>query len=197
MLYIIGTPCCPYPDTPSGRKRFASAAIALVEHLERVHRGCDPRQKKPNASNGVLEVAPFLADVFALAEISSWERANQLQYLHGDAPSFHDAASEIREKLLTSPEQYLISGPGTTPLHERVNQLRNRSFRFSIEFAATFVVGQVDEEALLDCLVDLLWANRHSSEASLSSKALTQLQKLSKKHSKINDGDIHFSLTST
>jgi hypothetical protein len=105
--------------------------------------------------------AGFLLELGAVLELGLWERQGVRPYLTADLPSYREAADELGARASKGPVEFEV--PGSVRLWPQVLRVWLEQFAWDGPEAlgADLLVGQVDEDALVDVLAEFLWQHRH------------------------------------
>ncbi len=135
-------------------------AYLVAAYLQQV----DPLLKRdgyPSGANGLP--AGFLLELGAVLMLGHWNRKGLLAFLPADVPAYADVVGELNRraiivhfKLLDSIASHLV---------RQVQQLWLERFAWEapnlLPADADFVLGDVDEDLLVEAVAQLLWTNRH------------------------------------
>jgi len=118
--------------------------------------------------------ADVLLDLGALLQLQTWLRDGLCEFLPAGTPSFEDAQRAFVRQI-----HDVVAGKCrfVSQLYLVVLGVWMRSVAWDgqLELKADFVVGEVDEDALLDAVAELIWAHRHD-RIDGSSKTTTVVQ---------------------
>ena len=113
----------------------------------------------PTGSQG-LPVG-YLLELGALCQLRLWEDEGLTSLLPSDLPSSQQAIADILRRLTEAPQQFRDTS--SCRLGHRVLQVVMEQFAWAGPnlLEADVVVGDVDEDALVESLAQLLWEHRH------------------------------------
>jgi hypothetical protein len=117
---------------------------------------------------GLLPTKPYcvpgmyLLELAAVLELGMWERQGLRQFLDTDLPTFDEAAAELARRANLGPDEF--RGPDAAPLNQRVLKvwLENFAWNPGELSAPSLLVGQIDEDCLVDTLAEFIWNNRNN-----------------------------------
>jgi hypothetical protein len=149
---------------------FHPAVIAAVrENAERqacmvaeLLHALDPRLKEAGLSSGAAGLpAGFLLELGAICQLVIWENEGLRSVLAADVPSADEAILELNREAAEAPDQF--QSPMNRRLGARVMQVWLERFSWAAPdlLQADVVVGEVDEDALVEALAQLLMDHRH------------------------------------
>ena len=102
----------------------------------------------------------FLLELAAALQLRQWETQGVLNPLDGDLPSWREAADELFARAAERPEEFLT--PTTPSLLHRVLKVWVERFAWEAPdlLQAELVLGDLDEDGVVDALAELLWTHR-------------------------------------
>jgi hypothetical protein len=155
MLYILAEPPV-VRTTKADQDRFVASAIAVVERTERWLAESDWLHQ-PTEVEDVLRLANFVADLHACIQLWLWEKSGEVRHLSQGLPTFADAIVNLKNRIVAKPKWFLQIGPSSSELFELVAGVRARDYRFSPELGGVFLVAELDEDALVEALSQLIF----------------------------------------
>lgn len=102
----------------------------------------------------------FLMELGAIGQLSLWEHQGLRDLLPPEIPTVAEATAELYRRASAVPEEFqLLSGATLAP---RVRQvyLEHICWAAPEMLTANIVVGETDEDALVEAVARLLWHNR-------------------------------------
>ena len=105
--------------------------------------------------------AGFLLELSAVIELGLWERHGLRRHLNTDLPTFRQAAAALGARALKGPAEF--DGPDAAPLSGRVLQVWVEHFAWDGPelIGADVVVGDFDDDEVVDVLAEFIWTHRH------------------------------------
>ena len=147
---------------------LTAAIIRNAELAATVTAACvhnwDARFKQGGFADGAQNLpAAFLMELGAIGQIRLWELEGLRDFLPSDLPTYGEAVAELSRRALTAPQEFqTLAGARLSP---RVMQVWLESFSWAAPslLQADVVLGEVDEDALVDAVAHLLWTHRHDA----------------------------------
>jgi hypothetical protein len=104
--------------------------------------------------------ADTLLDLGALLLLATWDRSGVNRFLPADTPSFDDASRAFQQRL---DDAAVGKFEKNDHLHQEVFKawLTSVAWEGPVELQADFAVGEIDEDALVDAIAELIWPHRH------------------------------------
>jgi hypothetical protein len=155
MLYIIDEPRV-VRTTKADQEHFVASALAVVERTERWLAGGE-RIHQPTEAEDVLRLANFSADLFACIQLWQWESSGEARYLSQSLPSFVDAIAALKARIVAEPKRFLQTGQSCSDLFEFIAGVRADAYRFCPELGSVFLVAEIDEDAVVEALAQLVF----------------------------------------
>lgn len=156
MFFIVGDPQPAFDKTRKGRQRFRSLAQVAIDRFERQLDGKVLPDPPTPGLGDVFLLPTFVAELVAIDRLAQWERAKLAPYLGHGLPLASDAVTSLRKRVTERPDEFLVNGPSVSALYDRVAQARVSAFRFNIELGCELLIGQVEEDELVDVVARLL-----------------------------------------
>lgn len=112
--------------------------------------------------------AGFLLELSAVVELAVWEHHGLREHLDVDLPTSQEALANLAARTLKGPTAF--EGPNPAPLSSRVLQVWVERFAWDGPelLGADVVVGDFDDDELVEVLAELIWTNRHELAGFLS-----------------------------
>ena len=106
--------------------------------------------------------AGFLRELGAVVQLKLWEIEGVAEFLDEGLPTFAEAVADLTERIERDP--HLFDDPSGSTLSRKVFLVWLKCFAWEAQpiFQTDVVVGEVDEDTLLDAVAQLLWAHRHN-----------------------------------
>ena len=147
--------------------RLTAAIVQNAELAAQLTARCLHGLNQRMKAEGVLPEAAelslprgFLLEIGAVGQLRVWEMQGLRPYLPADLPTFADATAELYRRAREEPAEFQTAAGAK--LSPRVLQVWIESFCWEgpALLEANLLLGDVDEDALVDAVAHLLWNNR-------------------------------------
>jgi hypothetical protein len=103
----------------------------------------------------------FLIELTAVLRLGIWERNGLYSLLGSKLPSYREAMGQLLERCKKG--RYEFEGPAATPLYAQVLLVWVRQFAWDGPelLQADVLVGDPDEDELIDLLAQFVWTHRN------------------------------------
>jgi hypothetical protein len=108
--------------------------------------------------------AAFLLELGAMLELGFWEREGLRRHLDVDLPTCREAAEQLAARCRKGPKEF--DDPDAAPLSLQVLRVWTEHFAWDGPelLDAEVVLGDANEDDLIDILAEFVWTNRHRLE---------------------------------
>ena len=133
-------------------------AILVAAFLNQV----DPLLKRdglPSVATGFP--AGYLLELGAALTLGYWNRKGLLAFLPSDLPAYADAVAELKSCAVIGRFQLLDCIASHLVRQVRQTWLERFAWEAPNLLQADFVLGDVDEDVLVEAVAEFLWVNRH------------------------------------
>jgi hypothetical protein len=122
----------------------------------------DEKMKLPGRAKGAAGLPiQFFVEIAAVLQIRAWEETGLHGSLSPRLPSYAEAAADLHRRARTAPEDFIgADGLQLSPI-VIIASVQQFAWAASNLLQADFVLGQIEEDALVDALATLLWNYRH------------------------------------
>ena len=136
---------------------------AIVQHAERLAcltaaclKSIEFFQTKP-----IRLSEAFLLELAAMIELVFWERWDLCRQLPVDLPTSREAADQLMDRCKKGATAF--EDPNDTPLHHRMLRVWREHFAWDAwqHLETEILIGEVDEDEIVDVMANFLWENRH------------------------------------
>ncbi len=144
---------------PLERAIDRQAALAIV-----CWTAIDEQLKQNGDAEGAIGLPiQFCVELAAILQLHAWEEAGLRGFLPADVPSCEEALTDLVHRTRTAPQDF--TGAGGVQLAPLVIFAWVTRFAWAAPnfLQADVVLGQADEDALVDAMANLLWKHRHDS----------------------------------
>ena len=134
--------------------RHAQRQADLVANFLRASGACKDSEEIQVPGAALLELA-------AVLELGVWERCGIRPQLVVDVPSYREAAEQFAARCMKGADEF--KGEDATPLARRVLLVWIEHFAWDgpDTLGAEIVLGDVDEDRLVEVLAEFVWRHRH------------------------------------
>jgi hypothetical protein len=104
--------------------------------------------------------AEFMLDLAAALRLHFWERAGLEPRRIANLPLAQDAMAEVFQSAVNPQRESGIGPPGSLAQRVLAAYIDHFVWEARVELKADVVLGEADEEAMLEALADFLWEHR-------------------------------------
>ena len=127
----------------------------------------DPRLKEAGFPTGAAGLpAEFLLELGALCQLTLWEGERLRDYLPPELPTAQQAKADFHYRATNAPDSFQSRPTGMLPTQIMQVWLERFAWAAPNLLQADIVLGDADEDALVDALAQFLWDHRHDDSTS-------------------------------
>ncbi len=108
--------------------------------------------------------AASLLELGAILQLGVWERNGFRPFLPDDLPSYREAATNFARRAEVRQRTGRTSGTGELRKKLFFTWLRQLAWHGQEILQAEVLVGEIDEDSLVDAMADFLWNHRHNAQ---------------------------------
>jgi hypothetical protein len=148
------------------RQNAERQAVIVADYLDAI----DERLKQDGYPDGARGLPPgFLLELGAVVQLKLWEAEGLAEFLPTELPTAAQAGEELFRRTRETPEEFHTQA--SQKLGPQVMRVWLERFAWAAPnlLQADVVLGEVDEDVLVDALAQLLW--EHRDDAAVSNTA--------------------------
>lgn len=134
-------------------------AILVAAYLKQID-SLLKRDGLPSVATGFP--AGYLLELGAVLMLGHWDRKGLLAFLPSDLPAFADAVAELKRRAVIGNFKLLDCIASQLVRQVRQTWLERFAWEAPNLLQADVVLGDVDEDVLVEAVAQLIWVNRHN-----------------------------------